>query len=249
MRRPLLNASLRHGVAALALGAATSALAEPLGGRWEVEVTPAVWASGLSGDVHTGPPGSGAGASFASQGHRLRPAILSIEAGKADYGILLDVVHIDLTHQAPALPQGAAGAVVGGRHDAVQLAAAARMAFAPGTDVDLIGGLRYVSVSLDPGAGAQPAPSLARDARWTDAFVGLRWAQQLAERAWFQAGADLGAGGSMITWQGQLGAQWRISDGVTAKLGYRVLRTRYDKPGFVYDLTSSGVYAGMGLRF
>jgi hypothetical protein len=58
MRRPLLNASLRHGVAALALGAAASALAEPLGGRWEVELTPAVWASGLAGAVHAGPPAS-----------------------------------------------------------------------------------------------------------------------------------------------------------------------------------------------
>jgi opacity protein-like surface antigen len=59
----------------------------------------------------------------------------------------------------------------------------------------------------------------------------------------------VGAGGSDLTYQVIAGANWEFSEGYTAKVGYRILSWDYENNGTVWDMTASGMYMGLGIRF
>jgi len=55
--------------------------------------------------------------------------------------------------------------------------------------------------------------------------------------------------GSELTWQVAAGVNYMISPTFTARGGYRILKVDYDKDGVVYDMKTSGIYLGLGIRF
>lgn len=123
---------------------------------------------------------------------------------------------------------------------------------------DFIGALRYTKITLDATAVITTTPSIvfpggARSAEgseeWVDGVIGMRLLYPLNEEWSLLGYADVGAGGSDLTYQLIAGANWQFSDGVTAKLGYRVLDWDYENDGNVWDMTMSGPYLGVGIRF
>jgi hypothetical protein len=247
MKTPSLKACLLHGAAALCLAVPACASAEPPGApsRWVVEVTPYLWSSGLSGNARIGAADS---AHYADDGGKPDSAILSVEAGQNDSGLILDVFHTRLAHDAVPLAGGnPANTRIDGRQDVVQLTAVARGADDLGLFIDLVGGVRYMSVD----AGQQPAGGAPfRDkVHWANGFIGFRVQQMISERWWLVTYADVGGGVNTQSWQGQLGLDFRITNATTFKMGVRVLGLKYDKPEFMYDLRSGGLYAGLGMRF
>jgi opacity protein-like surface antigen len=61
--------------------------------------------------------------------------------------------------------------------------------------------------------------------------------------------ADIGAGGSDSTWQLAAGLDYAISPTMAARFGYRLLKVDYHRDNFLYDMSSGGLYAGVGMRF
>jgi opacity protein-like surface antigen len=116
--------------------------------------------------------------------------------------------------------------------------------------VDLVLGARgyFLSDGLKL-TGPNEAASTSGSRRWVDGYLGARVRAQLSER-WFVAGyADVGAGGSNLSWQALAGVGYQVSKTVSGNLGYRYLSIDYETKGFLYDVAMGGPCLSVGIRF
>jgi hypothetical protein len=127
-----------------------------------------------------------------------------------------------------------------------------------GSKADLIVGARFTQIEshldLTVSTGG-PLPggtnSISDEQSWWDPVVGFRLLFPLGER-WVAVGyADLGGFGvgSDITTQALAGINWEMTKRFVAKLGYRYLMADYSDDGFVWEMATHGMYAGVGIRF
>ena len=84
---------------------------------------------------------------------------------------------------------------------------------------------------------------------WWDAAIAVRVVAPFANKWNFAGYADIGAGGSDLTYQLLAGVNWQFGNTLSAKFGYRLLYQDYTKDDIKWDMTTSGVYAGLGIRF
>jgi hypothetical protein len=120
-----------------------------------------------------------------------------------------------------------------------------------GAFVDVLGGIRYwnLDATLAFEAGILPATEVSRSRGWVDGIAGLRGKAALSER-WFVVGkADLGGGGSNLTYQllGALG--FNLGERFALIGGYRNLSVNYNKDGFLFDMSLHGPIVGVGIKF
>ena len=223
---------------------------------WHFKVTPYLWATAIDGDVGIGRlPAVEIDADFSDVLDELDFAFMgTAEARKGRWGVLFDGVYAKFSADADT-----PGPLFGkGTVDFVQqlysLAGAYRLVegHAP---IDVLGGLRYVYVKPDVGltAGLLPARSASRTKDWIDGFAGLRIQYSITDRWSLLGYADIGGGGSDLTWQALGGVTYRISKTFEAQLGYRYLSIDYDEGSgsdrFLYDINMSGPYLSLGIYF
>jgi len=81
--------------------------------------------------------------------------------------------------------------------------------------------------------------------------IGIRFIAPFAEHWSFVGYADIGGFGvgSDVTYQVIAGVNWQFSRTFAAKAGYRYFYQDYENNGFVWDMTSDGFYAGLGIGF
>lgn len=250
-------------VAAALLPMANAWSAEAPTDAWQFELTPYVWGAAMKGDVQAGMlPRTTVDMSFADIVEVLDAAgMVAFEAWKDGWGVLLDVIYLEVSDSAKASRMGPAGntltATAALQQQMTLLSAAIAYRMAEGrAPVDILGGLRYVKnkVDVDIEASLFGQTGLAGrsgDKDWVDPYVGIRIQQPLFERWTLTAYADYGGFGvnSDSTWQVQLGLDYGFTDAVSAKFGYRVMNTDYDKGGFLMDMKTEGLYLGLGIRF
>ena len=127
------------------------------------------------------------------------------------------------------------------------------------TVVDVIGAIRYTQVDLamtvvfntTPGIVFPPNSTLSADGSesWTDAVVGVRVLHPVSKNVSLLGYADVGAGGSDLTYQLIAGANWEFAKDFTAKAGYRVMDWDYEDDDTVWDMQARGMYLGLGFKF
>ncbi len=124
------------------------------------------------------------------------------------------------------------------------------------TRLNAIGGLRYTRLEADMQVTLDFTPPLfggersaGGDESWLDAVVGMHLRQALSKNVDFALYADIGGGGSDLTYQVIAGFNWAFSEGFTAKAGYRNLYWDYEDEDTVCDVTASGPYLGLGIQF
>jgi opacity protein-like surface antigen len=84
---------------------------------------------------------------------------------------------------------------------------------------------------------------------WTDGFVGVRGAYIFTDK-WSVVGyADAGAGGTKHSWQLLASANYNFSKTIVGKLGYRIISMDYEKTEFLFNMKTSGIFAGVGIKF
>jgi len=123
--------------------------------------------------------------------------------------------------------------------------------------LDILGVARYTnlesSLNLAVTTGANLLPdgsrSVSGEFDWWDAAIGVRFLAPLAKKWDFVGYADVGAGGSDLTYQLLAGVNWQFSKALSAKFGYRYLFQDYSQDDFKWDMAMSGAYAGLGIRF
>lgn len=93
--------------------------------------------------------------------------------------------------------------------------------------------------------------SSSKEVWWVDPIVGLRGQVNLTRWLYLAAQADVGGfgAGSQITWNvlGSLGVNFTRN--VFAELGYRYMYVDYDRNGFLYQVSTYGIYSSIGVKF
>ncbi|MGZ3528529.1 MAG: hypothetical protein ACXVAO_12600 [Vulcanimicrobiaceae bacterium] len=224
---------------------------------WQYEATPYLWAAGVSGTTRVGSrlPEVNVDASFSDITKNLSGGLMgALEARKDRWGVLFDLIYIKLSKDSRPLLGGRLGIASADFTESIfQLAGAYRVSDSITTPVDVLAGVRYTNLDADLSLSSSPllpsGASRSGSVNWTDGFVGVRIGQQLTDR-WALVGyADIGGGGTKKSWQYIVGANYCYSDKMTGKFGYRALSMDYDKPEFLYNMKTAGVYAGLGIKF
>jgi hypothetical protein len=130
-------------------------------------------------------------------------------------------------------------------------------------DLDLLGGFRYFGLEASsdwnltatvsgPGAG-QVLPrtgTVSDDVNLWDALVGLKGRVRAGESRWFLPYyADVGAGGSRLTWQTWGGIGWTALPWLEIDLTYRYVYYDTGARRLIQDLAFRGPSASLAFRF
>jgi opacity protein-like surface antigen len=232
---------------------------------WQVEFTPYVWGAGMSGKVRLNDrPQAGLTVeqSFSDVLKVLDFALMgAFEARKDRWAVLADGVYFKVSDKGSvtgALGFSSLAAQATITQQMYALAGAYRVSdgVTP-TPVDVVGGLRAMSVKWDVGITASvpvlplPLARFVQTKDWIDPFVGVRVQHRLDDR-WSLVGyADIGGFGvgSKFSVQTLLGANYVFNPQFTGKFGYRYISNDYDKSGFKYDMANSGLLLGLGIRW
>lgn len=232
---------------------------------WQYEVTPYILTAGLEGDAGVRGVTSDIDMSISDVLDDLQSGFMGLftaQKGPWTYG--LEGVYFKLEDEGAKTVTGPFGHVtVNGA-----LSLTSKMYVYQGsvgyrilegvTAVDVIGGVRYTKLDLDVEVVITTTPGIvfpggARSASgsesWIDGVIGVRALHQINDQWSLLGYADAGGGGSDFTYQFILGANWEFAKDYIAKVGYRQLYWDYEEDGTVWDMTASGPYLGLGIRF
>ena len=250
------------GMGALFQTAAVAATEEG-SDQWQFEFTPYLFAAGLDGTTGVGGVTADVDASFSDILENLDSAFMMLfTAQNEDWVFNADGIYFRLKDEKASSWQGPLGntSTADLNADLTQRVYSLSAGYAIQNDttrVDLLGVARYTSLSTSLGLAVTTGPDLLPDGsrsvggkeEWWDAAVGVR-AVHPVSKSWDLLGyADIGAGGSDLTYQLLAGANWQFSQTFSAKLGYRYFYQDYESNDFKWDMTTSGLFAGLGIRF
>lgn len=247
------------GLAFVGSGAASA------GDDWQFEVTPYFLAASLDGTAGARGVEADIDASFSDIWDNLDAGFMGLfTARKGPLLFGLEGVYFKLEDQDSGSVSGPFGKVdddgamnVTSEMYIFQGSAGYRVIDA-GTSVDLLGAARYTKLegelevkrTTTPGIVFPGGETRVDDSEsWTDFVVGVHALHPVSDTVALLGYADVGAGGSDLTYQFMLGANWEFRKDYTAKVGYRELYWDYDDDGTVWDMTARGAYLGLGIRF
>ncbi len=247
---------------ALGLGVNQPCIAATLD-EWQFEVTPYLLAAGMDGTVGVHGHTADIDVSFSDILDDLDSGFMGVfTAEKGPWTLALEGVYMKLEGGSSNTVTGPGGIV----SRSGKLGITNKMYIAQGsvgyrllddkTKLDVIGAIRYNELKVEMDVKKSFAPPLFGGSRsedgsesWFDAVVGVRALHPVSDEVSLLGYADIGAGGSDLTYQVIVGANWEFSEGYTAKLGYRHLYWDYEDGGTVWDMTAAGPYLGLGIRF
>lgn len=252
-------------VAALGFWMSANAGAQGTGTGWQFELTPYVWGTAMKGTVQAGNlPQTRVDMSVSDILDVLDFAAFgTLEARKGKWGLLFDAIYFKVSDSATATRTGPGpiGATLTATANATitqsMFAAALAYRISEGvTPIDLVGGLRYSKIDVDANIeaslfGLTGFRARSGDKDWVDPYVGVRVQHALSDRWTLMGYADIGGFGvgSDFAWQAIAGVNYRFSNAVSFKFGYRAMDIDYDSGGFRYDMRTQGLYLGAGFRF
>jgi len=244
--RPVGNA------AGVALAAGIIALASATNAQdWSAQVTPYVWATGVSGDItpFTGAPTIAFDSSFSEILNDLDAAFFISGYARRDRFVFLGDLSYSSSSRDGLVPPGvpASGEL---QQTSLTFAAGYRVVEDPRVSVDVLGGARFwrIKGAVDvPLAGVSVSPSVS----FTDPIVAVRANFSLAPKWSAILYGDYGGFGVGSEQTSQLVAtvNYQVNDGFYLSAGYRTLSVDYRDGGTRIDATMSGPLFGATWRF
>lgn len=227
---------------------------------WRLRVTPYLWIPAQKGDVAIkGFPASvdlDLGDTFDTLTDNFNFALtLHAELQRGDLTFFGDAMYLSL--ETSDVPVEATTATIRQDTGVFELGAAYRLFDVPRSDgstgyiLEPLAGVRahYMSLEID----AAGFPGRSGDEFWADGFIGARATVGLSESISMRLRADIGAGGSDLSWSALAGLHFRLSDGLAIEAGYRALDTDYSTGSgverFEYDVLLHGPFMGLTLSF
>jgi len=244
----------RHAafVFAASLAVAPAAHAAP-----EWTVTPYLWVAGFDGTIGTAGGNSGLGDRVTvdfgslSDNLELRGFMLNGNWRDGRWTAFGDWTYAKVKSDAPTSVPTLYGSVNGEvKGNIVQGNVGYDFGAGGPSHLDLYGGVRYYDLEVRLGltGGALPGTDLTGDAQWVDGVVGVRWATQFAPNWEGLVQADVGAGGSNLSWQAIGAVGYRFNWGSIVG-GWRYLKVDYDDGPYVLDAALTGPFIGAAFRF
>ena len=232
---------------------------------WEYEVAPYLFAAGMDGKIGIRDVTSEVDASFSDIADNLGQGFMGLfTASKGPWTYGLEGVYMKLSDEGSESVTGPFGQVMidGALNVTSKLyvyqGSVAYRVLDNTTAIDMVGALRFTKLDTDARVVLSTNPAIvfpggvksASDSdSWTDAVVGVRALHPLNTQWSLLGYADVGGGGSDLTYQFMVGANWDFSCNFNAKAGYRQLYWDYKDDGTTWDITANGPYLGLGIRF
>lgn len=241
--------------------------------QWSFVLTPYVWIPTVHGtlDFNAPPPASGAPSVALEPSRYLSnldlALMLGFEARKGDWSILSDALYLDFSNEKAAVRSvsGPGGIVqvpvntntsAGLKSVVWTLAGGYTVARADWGTVDVIGGIRYMTVEASVdwqfagslGLLPQAGSFSQRDDLW-DAVAGVRGRLKWGGSNWFTPYyLDVGTGSSALTWQALAGIGYSFGWGDLA-LTYRYLAYDMKDQKLLQNITFGGAALGASFHF
>lgn len=237
---------------------------EPVGQDWALQITPYLWAAGISGDISPfqRAPTISVDKSFSDVLHDLNlGGFINIWGRYERFVFSGDIMYVDTTdtHEfgTPPLPFPIpTGTRVNVDVDTKEFTASAmagyRLVDTPSFTLDALGGVRFWHISNDVTVTALGRTvSYGESFGWADPIVGARAFVNITDKLSLQAQADVGGfgAGSDSTWSVLGTVNYIVTDNLSVSAGYKVLDVDYDNDGYVFDTQLSGPVLGMTYRF
>ncbi|MBP1806204.1 hypothetical protein [Rubellimicrobium aerolatum] len=248
--RMLPSLVVRLGPALAAALAAVPAAAQD-GRGWNVQVTPYVWGSGVSGELTplAGGPTLDFDESLSDVLEDLDGAFFLSAYARSERWVVLGDISSATSSREGTVPPGlpAEGEV---SQRSVTLAVGYRAVSGPRATVDLLAGARFWDVEV---SAAAPAVGLSAgaDVSFSDPILGARVNLTLAPRLSAILYADVGGfgTGSEATNQVVATLNYAVTDRFYVSSGWRRLYVDYDSGGTDFEAALSGPLLGVTWRF
>jgi hypothetical protein len=220
----------------------------------ELNFTPYVWIPGIDGTFGTGGGDSGLGdrvtLDFAPE-FRIGGAMLNFSWREDRFTVFGDWTYANVRAETPSpfglLYSNVKGQIIG---NILQLFSGYMVVNHKGMTLDAFVGARAYGLTgrLGLEAGSAPEVNLSANEVWYDAAVGLRF-NAVVSRHWLaHLRADVGAGGSNLTWQGYAAAGYQFSWGALLA-GWRHLYFDKGEGSLQAKLALSGPLIGANFKF
>lgn len=249
---------LAGAASALMLAAAPAAAQDQAPGAadgWRFTLTPYLWATSIGGDVALPRRGVEFDADFGDILSSLQFAAMGMfEARRGRFSLVADFLTTTL-EQDFSTPAGVAFRGGSARMSTTSASAVAlvRVVEEPGFGLDVGAGLRawWLDTKISLNAGALAARSASADVDFADPILALRAEVVLSERFALVGYADVGGfdASSRSTWQLLGVVNWRITDSITAHVGYRHLALERTRGDLDANFALSGPIFGASFRF
>lgn len=231
--------------------------------KWQFEITPYLFAAAMNGTATLGPVSADIDMSFDDILERLdKGGMLYMTARKNDWVFAFDAIYFNIQDEQSQSWQGPFGNTSTARLDAdmteqVYALSFGRRVLDQKAKLDVMGVARYTQLDTSLNLTLTTGPDLLPDGSrsvsgkedWWDAAIAARVATPIGQKWDLMAYADIGAGGSDLTYQILAGLNWQLSKTFSAKFGYRYFYQDYENNNFKWDMTNSGPFAGLGIRF
>jgi hypothetical protein len=222
--------------------------------KWQFQLTPYFWLAGINGRAGIGNLLVDVDASITQSNVDLNFGIMgSFEARKNRLVILTDLQYSNLGTERATPGPLFSGATADFKTFVLDPEIGYRIIDNPekGRFVDVLGGIRYwhLKTDLTFNAGLVSAVSASRSRDWVDAVGGIRGRAHLTRRFFVTGKADLGGGGSRISYQLFGGGGILVGSRYALIAGYRDLDVNYSKDGFLFDMALHGPIFGFGIKF
>ena len=251
------TASFLGAICAIAVSASPALAQAPArtADDWTFTLSPYVWFSGLGGEVTLPRGAESFNADFGDIFESLKFSFMGIfEARRNNFSLLLDLMYLNIQQGVPVPGEGAFS---GGSSRVKTTEASAiglfTLAEQPGGRFELGGGLRAwwlnTEIRLDP--GLLPGKTVDQTTNWVDPVIAARASLRLNDRLSLTGYGDIGGFGvgSEFTWQAIATLDWRVSDWISASVGYRWIQIDYESSRATIDLDMSGPIIGASFRF
>jgi opacity protein-like surface antigen len=222
---------------------------------WQVTLTPYLWFAGVSGDASLPRQTRDFDASFGDILSDLQVGAMgTLEVRRGRFGILVDAFTLTL-EQDISTPRSVLFRGGDARLTTTELSVLGlvRVVEEQGWNLDLGAGLRswWIDSKISLNSGLAAGRSASGSANVTDPILALRFNTNLSDRIGLTAYADIGGfdTGSRLTWQALGALNWRVTDSITAHLGYRHISLDLARGSVDLDITLSGPVAGVSFRF
>lgn len=239
---------------ALAIAALSAALLATPASAGQLEFSPYVWIPGIDGTIGTGGGDSGLGdrveLDFTPE-FRIGGAMVNLSWREGRYVLFGDWTYANVRAEDESpfglLYSGVSGQIIG---NVVQLFSGYALVDREDLKVDAYLGVRGWGLvgRLGLDAGTAPAVDLESSGYWLDAAVGFRVNWWITPKWFAHARADVGAGGSNVTWQAYALGAYRFSWGALFA-GWRHLYVDRGDGDLRLRLALSGPVVGASFSF
>lgn len=211
-----------------------------------IELTPYVWAAGLSSNTRIGATESDSEMDIGDILDALDGAImLHLEVRGPKFGSFYDVMYISLSDDGDKGPLNIEVEV----KQAIVEAGGMYSVHRENRTVDFLLGARYVHLDLE--LDIIPGPKLSVTKDWVDPFLGVRLRRPIGKKWDMSLRGDFGGFGvgSDSTWNGIATFGYRVKEKISLVAGYRYLDIQYDASRVDYDVQMHGPVFGATFKF